>query len=123
MEFRFLGQGKPLEGQPIPVFLPGESHGQRSPAATVHWIAKSWTRLNRLSTAQHSTSCFIGTSRLIRTVRNHRFSRSAPLSIFPDSEIVPSCLNLSLIYSLTSPPYAGPLLRPVNSGLGVSLTQ
>ena len=25
---------------PIPVFLPGESHGQRSLAATVHWTSE-----------------------------------------------------------------------------------
>ena len=29
--------------QPTPVFLPGESHGQRSQWATVHGIPKSWT--------------------------------------------------------------------------------
>ena len=28
--------------QPTPVFLPGETHGQRSLAATVHGVAKSW---------------------------------------------------------------------------------
>ena len=27
------------------MFLPGESHGQRSLGATVHGVAKSWTRL------------------------------------------------------------------------------
>ena len=33
--------------QPTPVFLPGESHGQRNPAGyIVHGVAKSWTRLN-----------------------------------------------------------------------------
>ena len=32
------------------VFLPGESHGQRAWRATVHSIAKSQTRLKRLST-------------------------------------------------------------------------
>ena len=31
--------------QPTPVFLPGESHGQRS-LGTVHGVAKSWTRLS-----------------------------------------------------------------------------
>ena len=31
--------------QLTPVLLPGESHGQRSLAATVHRIAQSWTRL------------------------------------------------------------------------------
>ena len=32
--------------QPTPVFLPGESHGQRSRKATVHEVAKSRTRLS-----------------------------------------------------------------------------
>ena len=32
--------------QPIPVFLPGESHGQRSLVGTVHGVAKSQTRLS-----------------------------------------------------------------------------
>ena len=32
--------------QPTPVFLLGESHGQRSLVATVHQFAKSWTRLS-----------------------------------------------------------------------------
>ena len=36
--------------QPTPVFLPGESHGQRSLGATIHRIAKSQTQLKRLST-------------------------------------------------------------------------
>ena len=34
--------------QPTPVFLPAKSHGQRSWRATVHGVAKSWTRLKRL---------------------------------------------------------------------------
>ena len=36
--------------QPIPVFLPGESHGQRSLGATVHRVAKSRTWLKWLCT-------------------------------------------------------------------------
>ena len=32
--------------QPPPVFWPGESHGLRSLSATVHGVAKSWTRLS-----------------------------------------------------------------------------
>ena len=32
--------------QPTPVLLPGEFHGQRSLAATVHVVAKSWTQLS-----------------------------------------------------------------------------
>ena len=31
---------------PIPVFLPGESHGQRSLAGYLHGVAKSQTELN-----------------------------------------------------------------------------
>ena len=32
--------------QPTPVFLPGESHGQRSLVGYSPWAAKSWTRLS-----------------------------------------------------------------------------
>ena len=32
--------------QPAAIFLPGESHGQRSLGATVHWFAQNWTRLS-----------------------------------------------------------------------------
>ena len=43
---RSLGREEPLEGRswrPPPVFLPGESHGQRSLRAAVHRVTKSWT--------------------------------------------------------------------------------
>ena len=42
--------------QPAPVFLPGESHEQKSLAATVHRVTNSWTWLKQFSTAhtQHS---------------------------------------------------------------------
>ena len=39
-QVRSLGQEEPLEGrawQPTPVFLPGESHGQRSLAGNSPW--------------------------------------------------------------------------------------
>ena len=39
------------EWQPTPVFLPGESHGQRSLAGTVHRVAQSRIRVKRLSKA------------------------------------------------------------------------
>jgi len=32
--------------QPTPVFLPGESHGQRSLVAAVHRVAKNWIQLS-----------------------------------------------------------------------------
>ena len=35
--------------QPTPVFLPGESFGQRSLQVTFHSVAKSWTWLKQLS--------------------------------------------------------------------------
>ena len=43
-----LGQEDPLEEgmATTQVFLPGESHGQRSLAATIHGVTKSQTRLN-----------------------------------------------------------------------------
>ena len=42
------GSEDPLEkGKlPIPVFLPGESHGQRSLVGSVHGVAKSQTQLS-----------------------------------------------------------------------------
>ena len=43
-----MGQEEPLEEemQPIPVFLPGKSHGQRAQRATVRGVAKSRTQLS-----------------------------------------------------------------------------
>ena len=32
-----------VEWQPIPIYLPGKSHGQRSPVGTVSRVAKSQT--------------------------------------------------------------------------------
>ena len=45
---RFLGQEDPLEKEmaTTPVFLPGESHGQRSLAGYSPWGCKSQTRLS-----------------------------------------------------------------------------
>ena len=47
---QYLGGEDPLEKewQPTPVFLPKESHRWRS-LATVHRVAKSWTRLSDFS--------------------------------------------------------------------------
>ena len=41
-----LGREDPLE-LPTPVFLPGESHGQRSLAGKDHEVTKSWARLKQ----------------------------------------------------------------------------
>jgi len=40
--------------QPTPVFLPGESHGQRSLTGYSPWGRKEWDTTERLSTAQYS---------------------------------------------------------------------
>ena len=47
------------EWPPTPVFLPGESHGQRSLVATVHGVAKSETQLSNWA---HAHTRFIGWS-------------------------------------------------------------
>ena len=47
-QIQSLGWEDPLEREwlPIPVFLLGESHGQRSLVGTVHGVAKSQTQLS-----------------------------------------------------------------------------
>ena len=51
------GSKEPLEEdrarQPTPVFLPGESHGQKSLVGYVHRVAHSQTCLKRLSRHAH----------------------------------------------------------------------
>ena len=49
---RFPGRRK---WQPTAIFLPGESHGQRSGQVTVHGVTKSQTRLRQLSMHKHLT--------------------------------------------------------------------
>ena len=41
---------------PTPVLLPGKSHGWRNLAGAVHGVAKSWTRLKRLSSSSSSAT-------------------------------------------------------------------
>ena len=43
--------------QPTPVFLPGESHGQRSLEATAHGVAKSQKQLKWMSTEHSRVKC------------------------------------------------------------------
>ena len=42
--------------KPTPVFLPGESLGQRNWCAAVYGVAQSWTQLKRLSSSSSSSS-------------------------------------------------------------------
>ena len=59
-----LGQEDPWRRtrQPTPVFLPGESMDRGAWWATVHRVAKSWTRLKLLSTHMHIYMLRSGTS-------------------------------------------------------------
>ena len=41
--------------QPTPVFLPGESYGQRRLVGYSPWGHKEWDTTEQLSTAQHNT--------------------------------------------------------------------
>ena len=49
-------------GNPLQLFLPGKLHGQRSLAGYGSWVAKSWTRLKWLNTAQHTAVRLLGLS-------------------------------------------------------------
>ena len=57
MRVQPLGQEDPLirAQQPTPVFLPGESHAQRSLAGTVHWVAHNRTLLSMHTCARAHT--------------------------------------------------------------------
>ena len=51
--------------QPIPVFLPSESCGQRSLGAAVHRVAQSRTQLKRLSIACNNHDDIATTSQVL----------------------------------------------------------
>ena len=67
--------------QPPPVFLPGESHGQRS--LTDHGVAKSWIWLKRLSMHAHCviTACifFTRASLVVQLVNNLPAMQETPV--------------------------------------------
>ena len=69
--------------QPTPVFLPGESRGQRSLVGyTVHVVAKSRTQLS--DSVQHSAKLWTG-----RAVRSRRFSVTEITAPLPSSTSSP----------------------------------
>ena len=59
IQVRSLGQEDALEKewQSTPVFLPEESHAQKSPGATVHRVAKESDMTERLN---NNNTCFSG---------------------------------------------------------------
>ena len=70
------------EWQSTPVFLPGESHGQRSLTATVHRVAQSQTRQKRLSMHIYRA--------------NGSINNGAEQTFFACSELAPSLCRFKL---------------------------
>ena len=97
-----LGQEDPLEDawQSTPVFLPGESHGQRSlEGYIVHRVSKSQTRLKRLTTHSLLYQTVVSSSLLPLK------KSSAPLYGYNTSLYFPDSLSLSCP-SWSSPPHS-----------------
>ena len=73
--------------QPTPVLLPGKSHGRRSPAATVHGVAKSQTRLSNFTftffqfAAVNPSCCCPSSPGSGRAFRNVIVSSESPPSV------------------------------------------
>ena len=84
MRVRSLGQEDPLEEETAatPVFLPGESLGQR---ATVHGVAKSQTLLNLLS--MHTCISLEKPFRIEILFLQWLLSRSVPYTPFMESPL------------------------------------
>ena len=59
----FLKYGS--QSSPTPVFLPGEFHGQGDWQATVHGVAKSWTRLSNFHVHFHFHFSHVGIGRKV----------------------------------------------------------
>ena len=61
-QFQSLGREDPLQKEmaTTPVFLPGESHGQRRLAGYNPWGHKSWTRQSNWKTTSHNIGHLIG---------------------------------------------------------------
>ena len=79
-----LGQEDPLRRawQPIPAFLPGESHGQRTWLAPAHGIANSRRRL-RLTFLSSGSGALIKLVHFIASLKKARvphFTKGAPKS-------------------------------------------
>ena len=71
MQVRFLGREDPQEESmaTIPVFLPQESHGQRSLAD--HRVTKSWRQLKQLSTHAYEIDEPVGVCCMMQGTQSH----------------------------------------------------
>ena len=67
---RSLGWEDPLEEQPTPVLLPGESHGQRSLAGYNPWDRKQWDMTERLSLTGYSITIISNCPRCLAEFSN-----------------------------------------------------
>ena len=65
--------------QPIPIFLPGKSLGQRSLAGYSHGVANSWTWLRWLNTPVLKQTCFLAWSLVYTGVSHTFFFTHSPL--------------------------------------------
>ena len=79
--------------QPAPVFLPGESHGQRSLVGYSLWVTKSRTQLKRLSTQQaHHVTSLCGVK-----VRGHTGANRPIYGLWPAAPTLPHLLRVFLL--------------------------
>ena len=102
--------------QPTPVFLPGESRGQRSLVTTVHGVAKSRTRL---SDWHFHWICFLtfktGTLIITQFIQKSQWSKDKMvLCTLLDAVWMQVMINISVYkYSMISPHAAKMLLFPM----------
>ena len=79
-----LGGEDPLEEEmATQVFLPGKSHEQRSLAATVHGMAKSWSRLSNFTFTCGIYNIYGATlTSVVERERGHRVATFLILMVF-----------------------------------------
>ena len=79
--------------QPTPVFLPGESQGQRSLVAAVYGVAQSWTRLKWLSSSS-SSSRIDGWKEKKFALNSFLLGQEAFNPVKPDSKVIQLIIQL-----------------------------